>query len=143
MFHAGPAEFRSGWFVDSFATQTLVIFVIRTRRVPFTRSRPSATLVVAALSAVLIGAALPNSPLGHRLEFGHLPVGFFAALVGMIITYLVLVESAKHLFQRIEPATPPPVAPSSRPQRVQRRASKWSVATPLDDAVADVPRRGS
>jgi P-type Mg2+ transporter len=42
VFHAGPALFRSGWFVESLATQTLVIFAIRTRRIPFFRSRPSA-----------------------------------------------------------------------------------------------------
>jgi Mg2+-importing ATPase len=52
IFHAGAAEFRSGWFVESLATQTLVIFAIRTRRIPFFRSHPSLPLVVAALSAL-------------------------------------------------------------------------------------------
>ena len=45
-FHAGPALFRSGWFVESLATQTLVIFAIRTRRIPFFRSRPSVPLLL-------------------------------------------------------------------------------------------------
>ncbi|MDX6353670.1 MAG: P-type Mg2+ transporter, partial [Streptomyces sp.] len=55
VFHAGPALFRSGWFVESLATQTLVIFAIRTRRIPFLRSRPSRPLVLAAFGAVLVG----------------------------------------------------------------------------------------
>jgi P-type Mg2+ transporter len=49
VFHAGPALFRSGWFVESLATQTLVIFAIRTRRIPFFRSHPSLPLLLAAL----------------------------------------------------------------------------------------------
>ena len=48
VFHVGPALFRSGWFVESLATQTLVIFAIRTRRIPFFRSRPSLPLTLAA-----------------------------------------------------------------------------------------------
>ena len=66
--HAGPELFRSGWFVESLATQTLVIFAIRTRRVPFLRSRPSVPLTVATLAVVATGVVLPFSPLaGARL----------------------------------------------------------------------------
>src|SRR5690348_16287205 len=49
LFHAGPALFRTGWFVESLATQTLVIFAIRTRRIPFFRSQPSIPLLLAAI----------------------------------------------------------------------------------------------
>ena len=59
VFHAGPALFQTGWFVESLATQTLVIFVIRTRRVPFFRSRPSVPLALAAVGIITIGAVLP------------------------------------------------------------------------------------
>ena len=62
VFHAGAAEFRSGWFVESLATQTLVIFAIRTRRVPFFRSHPSLPLTLAAFTVVAIGALLPATP---------------------------------------------------------------------------------
>src|SRR6266540_3899455 len=61
VFHAGAASFRSGWFVESVCTQTLVIFVIRTRRVPFLRSRPSRPLLVASLTTAGIGPG-PNTP---------------------------------------------------------------------------------
>ena len=59
VFHSGPAQFRSGWFVESLATQTLIIFAIRTRRIPFFRSHPSLPLTLAALSVVTVGAILP------------------------------------------------------------------------------------
>jgi len=59
VFHAGAASFRSGWFVESVCTQTLVIFVIRTRRVPFLRSRPSRPLLVASLTTAGIGPCCP------------------------------------------------------------------------------------
>ena len=65
VFDAGPALFRSGWFVESLATQTLVVFVIRTRRVPFFRSRPSMPLLASMIAVVTIGALLPGSPLGR------------------------------------------------------------------------------
>src|SRR5207244_11852760 len=60
-FAAGPALFRSGWFVESLATQTLVVFVIRTHRVPFWKSRPSRPLLGAVLGLSTIGALLPCS----------------------------------------------------------------------------------
>ena len=73
VFQAGPALFRSGWFVESLATQTLVIFAIRTRRIPFFRSRPSLTLTLAALAVVTVGMVLPFTPLAHLLASGPCP----------------------------------------------------------------------
>ena len=72
-FAAGPALFRSGWFVESLATQTLVVFVIRTHRVPFWRSRPSRPLLFAVIGVIIIGALLPYSPFAHDLGFTALP----------------------------------------------------------------------
>ena len=79
-------------------TQTLIIFVIRTRRVPFFRSRPSLGLVGASLGVVALGVYLPFSPLAGVLGFDPLPVPFFLALLGMAVVYLVLVEMAKVWF---------------------------------------------
>jgi P-type Mg2+ transporter len=93
VFQAQAAEFRSGWFVESLATQTLVIFTVRTRRVPFVRSHPSLPLTLAALGVVLIGALLPATPIAHSLGFDPLPGPFYAALAGMVVTYLVLIEA--------------------------------------------------
>ena len=100
VFHAHASLFRSGWFVESLATQALVVFVIRTRRVPFVRSRPSRPLLATTLLVVAIGMALPFSPLASVLGFRTLPPLFFGILVGMIATYLALAELGKAWFFR-------------------------------------------
>ena len=95
---AGHTEFRTGWFIESLATQTLVVFVIRTRRTPFFRSHPGGFMWVAPIAAASIGAIIPFSPFAKRLGFGGLPLSFFAILVAMTMLYLALVEGAKMLF---------------------------------------------
>jgi Mg2+-importing ATPase len=120
VFHAGPTLFRTGWFVESLATQTLVIFAIRTRRVPFIRSQPSLPLTLAALTVVAVGAVLPVTPLAPVLGFQPLPVGFFAALAALVVVYLILVEFAKRAFYRSTAAAPPTPAARSRHDARQR-----------------------
>ncbi len=134
VFHAGPAQFRSGWFVESLATQTLVIFAIRTRRIPFFRSHPSLPLTLSALTVVTIGAALPATPLAHTLGFQPLPGLFFAALAGMVVGYLLLIEVGKRLFYGAAqtPAGPrPPDAPRRHRRHLQRRAAHFSSGQPV------------
>lgn len=98
VFKAGPDLFRTGWFVESLATQSLVVFLIRTRRVPFFRSRASTPLALTTIAVVLVGALLPYTPLANFLGFTALPPLFFAILVAMIVTYLALIEIGKRLF---------------------------------------------
>ncbi|UZG55240.1 magnesium-translocating P-type ATPase [Rhodococcus opacus] len=119
VFHAGPDLFHTGWFVESIATQTLIIFVIRTRRTPFFRSHPSLPLTLAALGVVTVAAILPATPIAPTLGFQPLPTGYFAALVSMVIAYLILVEIGKHLFYRV--TGPAAVTKPPTPQRHQRR----------------------
>jgi Mg2+-importing ATPase len=126
VFHSGPAQFRTGWFVESLATQTLVIFAIRTRRIPFFRSHPSLPLTLAALGVVTIGALLPATPLANVLGFHPLPGGFFAALAIMVACYLALIEIGKRLFYG---ATPTPTAATPRPvghRHLRRRAAYFT-----------------
>jgi Mg2+-importing ATPase len=99
-FRAGETRFHTGWFVESLGTQCLVIFALRTRRVPFWRSRPSTPLLVTTLAVVAVAVALPYSPLAGPLGFEPLPGAFLAALAGMVATYLLLVEGAKRWFFR-------------------------------------------
>ena len=73
LLHAGHTEFRTGWFVESIATQTLVVYVIRTRRVPFFKSRPSLPMLLVPTGAALVGAILPYTGLAHLLGFTPLP----------------------------------------------------------------------
>ncbi|MEW1951886.1 cation transporting ATPase C-terminal domain-containing protein [Terrabacter sp. NPDC080008] len=126
-FHAGPELFRSGWFVESLATQTLVVFAIRTRKVPFFRSRPSLPLALAAIGVVVVAALIPATPLAAPLGFAPLPGDFFAALVVMVVAYLGLVELGKLWFYR--PAAPARAGvPTSLTRRfLRRRAARFSV----------------
>ncbi|ORB70014.1 magnesium-translocating P-type ATPase [Mycobacterium scrofulaceum] len=126
VLHAGAVEFRTGWFVESLATQTLIIFVIRTRMVPFFRSRPSALLAVTSLTVVAVGAGLTISPLARTLGFTPLPWQFFAVLGAFVACYLVLVELGKLLFYS------EPTRPVGRPHRtrgsayrIRRRAARY------------------
>jgi Mg2+-importing ATPase len=141
VFHAAAPEFRSGWFIESIATQTLIVFAIRTRRVPFTRSRPAPVLVVTVLVAVAVGCLLPYAPLHDVLGFTPLPAGFFLALVGMVIVYLVLVEAAKHWYFRRLSAAPITVPPARRPaRRVLRRATRFTARSPRRAPSSGDPR---
>jgi Mg2+-importing ATPase len=99
IFHASGTLFHTGWFVESLATQTLLIFVIRTAGNPLV-SRPSLALAATTLLVVLAGTLLPFSPLAGPLGFVPLPGGFFGFLVGVTITYLLLVEMAKRPLMR-------------------------------------------
>ena len=128
VFHSGPAQFRSGWFVESLATQTLVIFAIRTRRIPFFRSHPSLPLTLSALAVVAVGAALPATPLAHTLGFQPLPAGFFVALAGMVVCYLALIEVGKRFFYRAAAASPVSRRHYTRRRHLRRRAAYFSTS---------------
>jgi Mg2+-importing ATPase len=93
--------FQTGWFVESFWTEVLVIFVIRTRRIPFIRSRPGKWLTIFTLSAVAFGTVLPFTFLGSFLGFVPLPREFWVLLVLMVVTYLLLVDAGKVFFYKI------------------------------------------
>jgi Mg2+-importing ATPase len=94
IFHAGETLFRTGWFMESLATQTLVIFVIRTAERPWA-SRPSPALAWSVGTSVGIGLLLPFTPLAPWLGFVPPPPLFLATLLGMVIAYLALVELLK------------------------------------------------
>ncbi|WP_082634285.1 magnesium-translocating P-type ATPase [Arthrobacter alpinus] len=131
VFNAVPGEFRAGWFIESIATQTLIIFAIRTRRVPFLRSRPSTGLLLASVGVVALGIYLPLSPLGPVLGFDPLPVPFFLALLVMAVVYLVLVEVAKSWFFARPLQQLPVVRHRGTEHHIHRRAARFSVPDPL------------
>ena len=127
LLHAGHTEFRTGWFVESIATQTLVVYVIRTRRVPFFKSRPSVPMMLVPTGAALVGAILPYTGLAHLLGFTPLPATFFLILFAMVVVYLLLVELAKTRFYRTPTsrANPPVDHQTRRQRRIRRRASRF------------------
>lgn len=98
--HADPAMFRAGYFAESFVTQTLVVFAIRTRRVPFFTSRPGAALATTTLAVTAIGAGLTFSPFAPLFGFARLGWTIVPVLAAVTVSYVVLVEAAKTLFFR-------------------------------------------
>ncbi|MGA9628152.1 MAG: magnesium-translocating P-type ATPase [Bryobacteraceae bacterium] len=101
MFHAGANAplFRTGWFVESLATQTLVVFVIRTAGNPL-KSRPSGQLLFSVVAVSVLGAVLPYTPLGPLLGFTPLPLSLLGAIAVLGLTYLFLVQAVKTWFYR-------------------------------------------
>ena len=101
VFHASTNAplFHTGWFVESLATQTLVVFVIRTAGNPL-RSRPSRPLFIGVLAVVAIAVVLPYTPLGNLLGFIPLPMPLLGAITFLAATYLLLVQAVKSWFYR-------------------------------------------
>ena len=142
VFDAAAPEFRSGWFVESLATQTLIVFVIRTRRVPFFRSRPSRPLLISVIAVVIVGALIPQSPLNDTLGFAPLPAGVLRRarrlrhrLPGLCRDRQVLLLQDRRSHHRPTPPTrarpprPPPrrplePPPAPAPGRTSRRVTE-------------------
>ena len=99
ILHASPPEFRTGWLIESVASASLVVLVIRTRR-PIFRSAPSWKLLTATILVVAVVIALPFTPLSGPLGLTHIPLVFFGALAGILILYAIGAEIAKWLFYR-------------------------------------------
>jgi Mg2+-importing ATPase len=99
LFGLQESLFRTGWFVESMATQVLVIFVIRTRLNPL-RSRPNRWLVLTSVAVLAVALALPFSPLAPVLGFAALPAIYFAWLAALLLAYLLAVEVAKQWFYK-------------------------------------------
>jgi Mg2+-importing ATPase len=94
---ADEVLFQTGWFIESLATQVLVIFVIRTRRNPVS-SRPHAALAATSLIVLLTALVLPFTALGRYFGFEPPPAKFFAILAILVVAYLCIVEAAKRVF---------------------------------------------
>jgi P-type Mg2+ transporter len=92
---ARAAVFQTGWFIESLMTQTLIIHIIRTHRIPFLQSRPSILLTVTTLAIMGIGVWLPRSPLGPALGFTALPPLYWPLLALTLGLYLALTQTVK------------------------------------------------
>ncbi len=131
VFHARGSLFQTAWFTESLATQSLVIFAIRTRRVPFFRSRPSLALAAGTLGSVAAGLLLPFTPVAPWFGLTPLPTGFLLILAGMVTVYLALVEVGKTIFfngRRGRPVRPIEMFEHSAARRaIERVASRWTL----------------
>ena len=98
---AHAALFQTGWFVESLLTQTLVIYVIRTNRLPFVQSVPSWPLMATSIAVLGVGLWLPISPFAAALGFVALPAAYWPMLMGTVLAYLVLTQLVKMWLQRV------------------------------------------
>jgi Mg2+-importing ATPase len=98
VFHAPQGLFNTVWFIESLSTQTLVIHIIRTGRVPFVQSKPSAFLLASSLFIVLVGLAIPLSPFGHLFDFVHFPDVYIPVIAGIVAAYLGVVYAVRSWF---------------------------------------------
>jgi Mg2+-importing ATPase len=87
--------FQTGWFVESLLTQTLIIHVIRTNKIPFLQSRPSTFLMVASAITMAIGVALPFTALSGALGFTALPLLYWPYIAVTLLCYVVLTQVVK------------------------------------------------
>jgi Mg2+-importing ATPase len=95
-----PALFHTGWFVESLFTQTLIIHVIRTNKIPFIQSRASWPLIFTSIIIVAVGAWLTVSPLATMLGFVALPPLYWLILAGLLVCYVLLTQVVKTWFYR-------------------------------------------
>jgi Mg2+-importing ATPase len=95
-----PGLFQAGWFVESLLTQTMIIHIIRTARIPFFQSRASTPLMVTTIVICLIGAVIPYTPIGTTLGFEALPALYWPIVAAMLLTYAVLTHLVKTWFVR-------------------------------------------
>lgn len=101
VFGFGATAFQTGWFIESLATQTLVLLVIRTAADPL-RNRPSLPLFLAVLAVVAVGLVLPFTPVAPALGLVPMPAAYYAFNVAVVATYLGIVELVKHRLMRAE-----------------------------------------
>ncbi|SQA99278.1 Magnesium-transporting ATPase, P-type 1 [Cedecea neteri] len=92
--------FQSGWFVEGLLSQTLIVHMIRTRRIPFLQSRPAWPLMMMTLLVMALGIALPFSPLAEYLHLQALPLSYFPLLVVILAGYVMLTQAVKGFYSR-------------------------------------------
>ncbi|WCD89257.1 Magnesium-transporting ATPase, P-type 1 [Streptomyces xanthophaeus] len=97
---AHQALFQSGWFIEGLLSQTLIVHMIRTRKIPFIQSRASWPVMVMTVLAVLTGLYLPFSPLAPSLGFVALPASYFPWLIGVLLAYCALTQAVKTWYIR-------------------------------------------
>lgn len=100
IFSLSGGAFQAGWFIESLATQTLVIYIIRTKKIPFLQSAPSWSLVVTTLAAIGTGLLFITTDLRHILGFSALSLQILLSLGLVVISYLLVVEIAKRIFYK-------------------------------------------
>lgn len=101
IFKAVPAQFQTAWFIESLSTQVLIVYIIRTNKIPFIESKPSLPVIFTTLCIVLAGISITLLPVGKFFGFEPLPWIYIAVIYGIVVAYMLLTFFAKKkLMQR-------------------------------------------
>jgi Mg2+-importing ATPase len=92
--------FQSGWFVEGLLTQTLIVHMIRTSKIPFIQSRAAAPLLAMTAAIIAVGIFLPMGPFAHYFKLQTLPLGYFPILVAILLGYMTLTQVMKGYYTR-------------------------------------------
>jgi Mg2+-importing ATPase len=92
--------FQSGWFVEGLMTQTLVVHMIRTQKIPFIESRPGTPLLVMTGLIMAVGILIPMGPIAHYFKLQALPWTYFPILAAILLGYMVLTQLMKKFYAR-------------------------------------------
>jgi Mg2+-importing ATPase len=92
--------FQSGWFVVGLLTQTLIVHMIRTPKLPFIQSRAAAPLLIMTGAMMAVGIFLPMGPLAHYFKLQALPLSYFPILVMILLGYMALTQLMKGFYTR-------------------------------------------
>jgi Mg2+-importing ATPase len=97
ILQATPDQFRTGWFMESVISASIIVLVIRSRR-PFFKSRPGRYLSVATIAIVMVTLVVPFTPIGQIFGFVPLPVSFLMMMGLIVMLYIVMAEMVKKIF---------------------------------------------
>ena len=104
VYHANTISnavlFQSGWFIEGLVTQTIVVHMIRTRKIPFLQSRAAWSLIMMTLVIVTLGICLPMGSLAGYVKMTALPLSYFGWLVAILLGYMALVQLMKGFYDR-------------------------------------------
>jgi len=101
VYHLTEHQFQTGWFIESIATQIFVIYIIRTKKIPFLQSRPSRALLITTFTAVVVSWLVQFTPLGVMMQLERLPLNIMMIIASYVFVYLVLVEFVKRIFYKM------------------------------------------
>jgi len=118
--------FQTAWFIESLCSQVLVVFVIRTRRAPFWKSKPSKFLTVSSITVISFALIVPLTPLGPVFGFVPPPLEFYIILAGILSAYLLTAELVKVWFYKHNAYRLEQVVATKRPMRRHRRLGALS-----------------
>ena len=103
VFHLSDGHFQTGWFIESIATQILVIFIIRTKKTPFWKSTPGIYILISAFLVVAFAWIIPYTFLGPILSFVALPLKTLLIILSIVVVYLIVTEISKYFFYKFYP----------------------------------------